>query len=177
MSSDIDGIFAGTGDPRYSRTSYAPRPANSSDEANAARMHHKFGEGFSPFRSGGQRKPTLDFAEMLQPDDGLPSDVSLPVTKAPEIPESEKIYPRLNASYGRVVELDETRGRDLVRGISILGSLMGRNKVRQDFMKQKFHERPGLKRKRLLSVRWRARFKKGFTQVTGRVTELTRKGW
>lgn len=58
-----------------------------------------------------------------------------------------------------------------------MGSLMGRNRVKYDFNKQRFHERPGLKRKRLASERWRARFKKGFSHVTARVSELTRKGW
>ena len=86
-------------------------------------------------------------------------------------------YPRLNPTYGRTVELDASRGRDIVRGIGMLGSLMARNKVKSDFNKQRFHERGGLKRKRLNSERWRARFKLGFREVTGRVSELTRKGW
>jgi small subunit ribosomal protein MRP21 len=86
-------------------------------------------------------------------------------------------YPRLNPTYGRTVELDPSRGRDLVRGIGMLGSLMARNKIRHDMMKQRFHERNGLKRKRLASERWRARFKNGFTHVTKRVSELTGKGW
>lgn len=59
----------------------------------------------------------------------------------------------------------------------MLGSLMSRNRVRADFQKQRYHERAGLKRKRLKSERWRARFKVGFYEVTRRVTELTRKGW
>jgi hypothetical protein len=54
---------------------------------------------------------------------------------------------------------------------------MARNSVRRDFNKQKFHERPGLKRKRLKSERWRARFKTEFAATCKRVTELTRKGW
>jgi hypothetical protein len=86
-------------------------------------------------------------------------------------------YPRLNPTYGRTVDLDASRGRDIVRGIGMLGSLMARNKVKSDFNKQRFHERGGLKRKRLNSERWRARFKQGFRDVTGRVMELTRKGW
>jgi hypothetical protein len=86
-------------------------------------------------------------------------------------------YPRLNPTYGRTVELDASRGRDIVRGIGMLGSLMARNKVKSDFNKQRFHERGGLKRKRLASERWRARFQKGFRDITYRVTELTRKGW
>ncbi|KAF2261521.1 hypothetical protein CC78DRAFT_470216 [Lojkania enalia] len=86
-------------------------------------------------------------------------------------------WPRLNASSGRSVPLDPVKGRDIVRGLNMLGSLIGRNKVRADFYKQRFHERPGLKRKRLKSERWRFRFKNGFRDVTARVSELTRKGW
>lgn len=86
-------------------------------------------------------------------------------------------YPRLDPTYGRTVDLDSSRGRDLVRGIGMLASLVARNKIKSDFAKQKFHERGGLKRKRLNSERWRARFKVGFAQVTRRVSELTRKGW
>lgn len=86
-------------------------------------------------------------------------------------------YPRLEPEYGRTVNLDVSRGRDIVRGIGMLGSMMARNKVKSDFNAQRFHERGGLKRKRLNSQRWRARFKTGFQSVTGRVMELTRKGW
>jgi len=124
-----------------------------------------------------QRRKPLDLNEMAMPDDGLPGLYNAPAARVPEIPESEKNYPRLTPSYGRKVELDPTRGRDLVRGINMLGSLMARNKVRADFMKQRYHERAGLKRKRLKTERWRARFKIGFQAVTARVTELTRKGW
>lgn len=170
----IDSLFASTNDSRFtrkSRTGYASRNVDSADQFSAAQR--TFGSEFTKgVRT--QRKP-LDFGAMLSPE-GLAANVAQPA-KPVMIPESKKVYPRLNASYGRVVELDETRGRDLVRGISMLGSLMTRNKVRSDFNKQKFHERPGLKRKRLNSERWRARFKLGFKQVTSRVTELTRKGW
>ena len=86
-------------------------------------------------------------------------------------------YPRLNPTYGRSVELDASRGRDIVRGIGMLGSLVARNKIKRDFQTQRYHERGGLKRKRLNSERWRRRFNLGFKHVTGRVIELTRKGW
>jgi predicted transcriptional regulator len=54
---------------------------------------------------------------------------------------------------------------------------MARNRVKRDFQMQRFHERGGLKRKRLKSERWRARFKIGFDATCKRVTELTKKGW
>ena len=112
---------------------------------------------------------------MLNPNlSNKPSDAS---SLAVQQEETFSSYPRLNPTYGRTVELDASRGRDIVRGIGMLGSLVARNKVKADFNRQRFHERGGLKRKRLASERWRARFKQGFRDITGRVTELTRKGW
>jgi hypothetical protein len=136
-----------------------------------------FGADWSPSTGGIQRRKPLDLNEMAMPDDSLSALFDASPVRAPEIPESEKIYPRLTPSYGRKVELDPSRGRDLVRGIGMLTTLCARNKVKADFNKQRYHERPGLKRKRLNSERWRAKFKIGFDQVTKRVAELTKKGW
>ncbi|KAF2113426.1 hypothetical protein BDV96DRAFT_124364 [Lophiotrema nucula] len=170
-SETINNIFYSGNNPSQTPTS--------ADELGAARRSHVFGENFSPRRTNfapTQRKP-LDFDNMKMPEPapGTPSLYQVPAQQ--EIPESEINWPRLNATYGRSVELDQAKGRDIVRGIGMLGSLIARNKVRRDFQKQRFHERPGLKRKRLKSERWRARFKVGFRDVTARVSELTRKGW
>ncbi|OCL03122.1 hypothetical protein AOQ84DRAFT_303437 [Glonium stellatum] len=109
----------------------------------------------------------------------LPVSLSAINSQAPlTSPVARKLnYPRLDASTGRSIDLDPSKGRDLVRGLAQLNSLISRNKVRADFNKQRFHERPGLKRKRLKSQRWRKRFKEGFREVVGRVSALTRKGW
>ena len=134
-----------------------------------------FGENFSqtgPRQTFQFKRAGLDLDSMT----GLPMP-SLD-RKAVAFTEPEKqSFPRLNPAYGRTVLLDDERGRDLPRGLNLLGASMARNKVRADFMRQKFHERGGLKRKRLKSERWRARFKLGFNEVTARVAELTRKGW
>jgi small subunit ribosomal protein MRP21 len=178
VSQGIDDLFASTNSPKFRRA--VPRPAKASAptaDSTAAPTQRLFGADWSPSSGGMQRRKPLDLNEMAMPDDGLPGLYNTAASPVPEIPESEKNYPRLTPSYGRKVELDPTRGRDLVRGINMLGSLMSRNKVRADFMKQRYHERPGLKRKRLKTERWRARFKVGFQAVTARVTELTRKGW
>jgi hypothetical protein len=149
----------------------------------AARSNHVFGSMFSDLstRRGSHAPPRLNFDDMSLPTDLLdPNLANKPSEAASLATQQEEAfanYPRLNPTYGRAVELDASRGRDLVRGIGMLGSLMARNRVRHDMMKQRFHERGGLKRKRLNSERWRARFKKGFTDVTARVSELTRKGW
>jgi hypothetical protein len=57
------------------------------------------------------------------------------------------------------------KGVDLGRGFRVLEINCQRNQERGDFMRQRFHERPGLKRKRLHSLRWRKRFKEGFRAV------------
>lgn len=166
VSRAIDDLFSGTNKPEFQRRT----TPSSSDEVRAAHMRSRFGEDFGI----SFRRPRLDVDRMDIPD-GLPPIETKP--SAIEIPEAEKHYPRLKPSYGRTVELAPDRGRDIVRGIGMLSSLVARNKIRNDFQRQRFHERPGLKRKRLKSERWRARFKRGFEDVTRRVSELTRKGW
>ena len=174
VSQGIDDLFASTNSPKFRRTVRSSTQNAANPSASPQRV---FGADWSPSSGGLQRRRPLDLNEMDMPEDGLSGLYDAPATRVPEIPESEKNYPRLTPSYGRKVELDVSRGRDLVRGISMLGSLMTRNQVRADFNKQRYHERPGLKRKRLNSQRWRRRFKAGFDAVTARVTELTRKGW
>jgi small subunit ribosomal protein MRP21 len=176
---EIDALFSRMPTNR-TPPPYMPRNASPNPTANADRV---FGAEFSNrSRSRPSLRPQgLAFDEMDMPEELLnpnvtnkPSDAS---SLAVQQGETFSSYPRLNPTYGRTVDLDASRGRDIVRGIGMLGSLMARNKVKADFNKQRFHERGGLKRKRLASERWRARFKAGFREVTGRVSELTRKGW
>ncbi|KAI9671117.1 MAG: hypothetical protein M1831_005203 [Alyxoria varia] len=94
---------------------------------------------------------------------------SLPATVAPNI--------RLGPTLGRTIEVNDKRRMDLGRAFRMLEVKCSQNSVRRDFNKQRFHERPGLKRKRLKSERWRARFKTNFKQVIRRVEEMRRKGW
>lgn len=175
-SQAIDSLFSGLPNTR-------PRPsqAGSSDQGRVARASRVFGSEFSsPNRVRSRKPPGLNFGDMAMPEElsnptlaNKPADTSF----VQQQEETFANYPRLNPTYGRTVDLDPSRGRDIVRGIGMLGSLMARNRVRKDVSKQKFHERGGLKRKRLHSERWRARFKRGFEQVTARVSELTKKGW
>lgn len=106
--------------------------------------------------------------------EGTPSSVLNP---PPPAETETRVPPRFNASTGRSVTLNDKRGRDLVRGMAMLNMLCIRNNVKNDVFKQRFHERNGMKRKRLKSERWRKRFKVGFSHLVNRVSELTRKGW
>ncbi|KAG8157990.1 hypothetical protein KVR01_012262 [Diaporthe batatas] len=83
---------------------------------------------------------------------------------------------RLRPSVGRTVHLVKDKV-DLARGLALLNLRVRTNKVSQDVSRQRFHERPGLKRKRLRRERWRTNFKEGFKATCKRVTELARQGW
>ncbi|KAF1832702.1 hypothetical protein BDW02DRAFT_570790 [Decorospora gaudefroyi] len=179
-SQAIDSYFAGMPKTNRAPASYMPRGAPTSTAAD--RTARLFGADFS---KAGRARPSLrprslDTDAMANPDMLNPTLANKPSEAASLAAQQEETFaqfPRLNPTYGRTVELDVKRGRDIVRGISMLGSLVTRNQVKRDFQKQKFYERGGLKRKRLASERWRARFKIGFKDVTRRVSELTRKGW
>ncbi|KAL9039264.1 MAG: hypothetical protein Q9214_004947 [Letrouitia sp. 1 TL-2023] len=80
-------------------------------------------------------------------------------------------------SVGRTVEVLPSRGMDLGRAIRTLEITCAVNNIRQDSIRQKFHERPGMKRKRLKRERWRRRFGEGFRAVVGKVKTMRRKGW
>ncbi|KAF2196475.1 hypothetical protein GQ43DRAFT_255421 [Delitschia confertaspora ATCC 74209] len=158
-------------------SSTSVRSPSSSDELSAAfrTPNRRYGEGFMTSNKRHSLSRGLNFDRMADPASGAPG--AFGNTPTPVVPRQEpEVYPRLNASTGRSIELND-RGRDLVRGLGMLNSLLARNQVKRDFNKQRFHERPGLKRKRLKSERWRRRFKDGFRQVVGRVSELTAKGW
>jgi small subunit ribosomal protein MRP21 len=83
----------------------------------------------------------------------------------------------LSPGTGRTIEVDENNPTDLGLRLRQLEMLVARNKIRLDIRRQKFHERGGLKRKRLASERWRRRFRTGFNKTVTRVQELRRKGW
>ena len=186
VNSAIDDLFANGPDAAASsnnRSRNANDPFGTSSFGASAPPSNPgervFGASFSnPSRVA--RRPNLQFEDMLPA--GSLANPSLankpnPSTLATQQASTFENYPRLNPTYGRSVELDASRGRDIVRGIGMLGSLVARNRVKRDFQTQRYHERGGLKRKRLNSERWRRRFNLGFKQVTARVMELTRKGW
>lgn len=82
---------------------------------------------------------------------------------------------RLRPSTGRTVY--RSGNVDVARSFQVLNRLVKVNRVKQDFQRQRFHERPGLKRKRQRSERWRRRFQHGFRAVVHRVVELRNQGW
>lgn len=96
-----------------------------------------------------------------------------------ELPEATRATATMKPrpSLGRTVEVIPDRGMDLGRALRSLDINCAVNSVRRDAYKQRFYERPGLKRKRLKSERWRRRFKIGFKAVVAKVKAMRRKGW
>lgn len=80
--------------------------------------------------------------------------------------------PKMGPTAGRSVLVTT----DLAQAFMRLKSIISQNKVRQDFHSQRFHERPGLKRKRLRSERHRRRFKEGFKRMVSIVMDMKKKG-
>ncbi|KAF8416167.1 hypothetical protein EV426DRAFT_434784 [Tirmania nivea] len=86
------------------------------------------------------------------------------------------------ADTARVPRMGPTAGRSvLVQGdvtvaFTRLKSLVQANRVRSDLMKQRFHERPGLKKKRLKRERHRRRFKEAFKRMVGVVLDMKNRG-
>ncbi|EFX05724.1 hypothetical protein CMQ_3793 [Grosmannia clavigera kw1407] len=82
---------------------------------------------------------------------------------------------QLRPSTGRTVHVGGNV--DQARAFQLVNINCRRNGVAADFYRQRFHERPGLKRKRLRSERWRRRFRESFKATVERVKELAKQGW
>ncbi len=84
---------------------------------------------------------------------------------------------RSRPTIGRTIEVNQEGGQHVAGALRRLEILCAVNKIRSDQYRQRFHERPGLKRKRLKSERWRKLFKESFSMTVARVQEMRRKGW
>lgn len=87
------------------------------------------------------------------------------------------------ASSRKPMELGPKVGRSIVVNKGDLNAAMNRlktaifvNNVRTDSNEQKFHERRGIKRKRMKRERFRKRFKEGFKKMVSIVLEMKRQG-
>ncbi|MCJ1277825.1 hypothetical protein MMC21_005639 [Puttea exsequens] len=136
-------------------------------------------DGFrNTIRNNQQRQPGSIFRQMI-----TPGKESTTTTSAFSLADSYRGKLRANRTIrssptlGRTVELNPHRGVDFGRALTKLNILCAVNRVRNDAARQRFHERPGAKRKRLASERFRKLFKESFTATVRRVKELRRKGW
>ena len=117
----------------------------------------------------------------------MPSDYGLPETTVsashkiadainyippkPRATRTIRSHPRL----GRAIEIQSRT--DLARGFDLLHRLVRSNNIKFDQRRQRYHERPGIKRKRLRRQRWRARFKQNFHNAVEKIKKMKRMGW
>lgn len=80
-------------------------------------------------------------------------------------------------SIGRTIQVNPTRGVDLARALRNLNAECVKNSIRRDQFQQRFHERAGLKRKRLQRESRRRRFMEGFRAMVLKVLDMRRQGW
>ena len=117
----------------------------------------------------------------VQDDAGRPANLSRDAYRALESTKNTvkraKRTVRSRPTVGRTIEVEPHRGIDVGRALRNLDIACSVNRVKQDMFRQRFHERPGLKRKRLKSERWRKMFMQSFKATVMRVREMRRKGW
>ncbi|KAI0873560.1 hypothetical protein GGS24DRAFT_463021 [Hypoxylon argillaceum] len=121
---------------------------------------------------GKEDKASAEFAS----DIGLDiADIHPNRTAKGEIPAAPRAYVRMVPRTGRTIYVKNNV--DVARSFKLLAIQVAQNGLRRDTFAQRFHERPGLKRKRQKSQRWQKRFKTGFKATISRVRELTAQGW
>ncbi|KAA6414423.1 MAG: hypothetical protein FRX48_01172 [Lasallia pustulata] len=124
----------------------------------------------SPFDASKMNTPKYGFSSQ-----SVSQDVSSDLMKR-TIPLPPRLV-RLSPSVGRSVEVDPAKGMGLAQAFTKLDITVSMNGVRRDVARQRFHERPGLKKKRLKSERWGRRFKDGFRALVDKVDTMRRQGW
>lgn len=141
-----------------------------------------FNTGFNRRSSPGAIHHQMMIPGQTRSDDALDSTGS-PRYKTARTPPPKPFKPRAvrtiesRPRVGRTIEIDSKTGIDVAVALRKLTRACLNNNVRYDQQRQRHHERPGLKRKRLKRVRWRARFKQGFRVLVGKVLAMRSKGW
>ncbi|KAI1434488.1 hypothetical protein GGR50DRAFT_404985 [Xylaria sp. CBS 124048] len=157
---------------RNRQTSFAPLPWS-----NPGRSTQRDADNIADIK-----KPRSSSYEAVHDADTIDSDdlnladiQSTPKTVSDAVMPVSQEQIRMVPRTGRTVYVKSNV--DVARSFKLLAVQVSQNRLRQDFYSQRFHERPGMKRKRLKSERWQKRFKKGFKATIARVRELTAQGW
>ncbi|KAI9839205.1 MAG: hypothetical protein M1819_003198 [Sarea resinae] len=167
LLSDIKRPASNTGRTSRFSSRYAQagnRPGNS-----AANLNSDLDRSYLSQRS------RFDTSRMLDPNASSQVSRNIFASEPPKPPAAPPM--RLGPSLGRTVQVNPGKGMDLGRSLRVLDINCNKNSVRTDASAQRFHERPGLRRKRLKSQRWRKKFKLGFQAMVSKVEEMRRKGW
>lgn len=114
-------------------------------------------------------------AETLAGIIDLKTDLFMAKAYGKGIGEDLRPTPRKRVSSGRTVQIRPHR--DVLRCFKLLGNNVRSNNIKALEIRQRFHERPGLKRKRLRSERWKETFRQGFQSAIKRVQTLKKMGW
>jgi len=99
------------------------------------------------------------------------------IASRPPPPPPQAAPMKLDSSVGRTIHVNADKGVDVGKAFRMLEMRCAQNSVKRDFMRQRFHERQGLKRKRLKQERWRRRFKETFRATVGMVVRMKGQGW
>lgn len=126
-------------------------------------------------RSDGLKSGSI-VSSMLLPQSQLPLSNSQSATNAPPARRAKRTL-RSRPMVGRTIEVEPKAGTDLGAAMRKLDILLAVNKVRREQQRQRFHERGGLRRKRLKSERWRRYFKSAFDAAVDRVKLMKKQGW
>jgi ribosomal protein S21 len=141
-------------------TSAVRTAGNNNEKSSPASLGNLFDNLLANSRSPSSPSP-------FRPDFG-PSSNSMPVSQI----NTQQKPPKMGPTAGRSVVVQT----DVAQAFMRLKSILSQNRVKQDFFLQKFHERPGKKRKRLRSERHRKRFKEGFRRMIAVVMDMKKKG-
>jgi len=152
---------------------------NNSADALLEMFNEQEKKSDSGLGSSSQSNSTMNWDRMLSPNAGLESVTqmmeSIKTKDLAAVPKPPKIPLDLRPSTGRAVAV--SGNVDLGRAFRLMEQSCARNRVRSDATKQRFHERGGMKRKRLRRERWRKKFMEGFKATVGRVKQLKNQGW
>lgn len=122
-------------------------------------------------------KPGIDLSRMRNPvapnRPESATDMMSAITTM--LPKAEKIPIRLSPSTGRSIAIQGNV--DVAKGFRLMERNCSQNSVKKDSQSQRYHERRGMKKKRLVRQRWRGRFMEGFKATVARVKKLRRQGW
>ncbi|KAK5721606.1 hypothetical protein LTR15_006195 [Elasticomyces elasticus] len=154
------------------------KPGSSTDELlqsmRPSSPNYRTGASISP-----RSRATTDYSGItaLLSDSFSANTRTPPTLQAPPLLIPKPLPFTLSPSVGRAVNVIPDRGMDIGRAFKTLEIQCNKNSVKRDFMRQRFHERPGLKRKRLRQERWRRRFRENFRGVVAMVQGMRAQGW
>ena len=185
VDSLLDATFEYSNPARRKPTESAPDA--SADESSAEMMETAFRNSVrnprAPIKSYQEIARKMQFPPQHMDGERTPSSFSNDMYQAlqenttPRPAKRAKRTVRSRPAVGRTIEVQPDRGVDVGRALRNLEMTCSVNRVRLDQSRQRFHERPGMKRKRLKSERWRKMFKQSFRATVMRVMEMRRKGW